>query len=51
MWVCFKFHRSAQKTAAREILAAASFKFTLDAASWLVYFNLSALLFCLAVKF
>ena len=37
----FKFHCIAQKTVAREILAAARFKFTLDAASWLVSFNLS----------
>jgi len=42
----FKFHFIAQKTVAREILAAASFKFTLRAASRFVCFDLSLLLFC-----
>jgi len=46
MRVCFKFHRIAQKTVAQEILAATSFKFTLDAAFRLVCFNLSPLMFC-----
>ena len=41
MWVCFKFHRIAQKTVAREILAATSFKFKFRAASRLVSFRLS----------
>ena len=39
--VCLKFHCIAQKDRSREIITTARFKFTLDAASWLVSFNLS----------